>query len=86
MSQMEAPVLRSIQSLIQSALREDLNGQEDLTSQATIAANLSASVSMVAREPGTMCGIDVISSTFKLLDGDVRWGMWCLATCDRLIS
>jgi nicotinate-nucleotide pyrophosphorylase (carboxylating) len=70
--QMNSAEQQSAQSLIAAALLEDLGCQEDLTSAATIPAESEASVNIVSRESGVLCGIAAAQQTYQQLGGGVR--------------
>jgi nicotinate-nucleotide pyrophosphorylase (carboxylating) len=55
-------------SLIEIALTEDLRDRGDLTSLSTIPEELSASVSIVSRENGVLCGAPLIPLVFQNLN------------------
>ncbi len=57
-----------IQNLIDSALKEDLGNEGDITSQATIPENKTATMTMNAREQGILAGIDIAVHVFKTVD------------------
>jgi nicotinate-nucleotide pyrophosphorylase (carboxylating) len=58
--------------LIELALAEDLRDRGDLTSQSTIPAELNASVNLVSRERGVLCGAPLIPLVFEQLESNVR--------------
>jgi nicotinate-nucleotide pyrophosphorylase (carboxylating) len=57
-----------IEPAIRAALLEDLGRAGDLTSDAVIGADVTARVAMVAREPGTIAGLDFARIAFQLID------------------
>jgi len=70
--QMDALTKESAEALIRIALEEDLGERGDLTSSSTVDATLSATVNIVARESGVMCGGPLIALVFRSLGSDVR--------------
>lgn len=54
--------------LVRRALEEDLGRAGDLTSEATVPADLRATAHLVARAPGRIAGLDVAAAAFRLLD------------------
>lgn len=59
--------LAAADKLIQLALNEDLEERGDLTSQATIPPNTTASVNVVARENGVLSGSVLIARVYETL-------------------
>ena len=72
MNQMAPAQISAARALISTALDEDLHGQPDLTSVATIPEALSESVDLVARTSGTLCGMDIIEATYQQVDQNVQ--------------
>jgi nicotinate-nucleotide pyrophosphorylase (carboxylating) len=64
-------------TLVNQALTEDV-GRGDLTSEATIPADLRARGTLLAKSSLVVCGLDVAAEVFRCLDPDVivevRWG------------
>ncbi len=58
--------------LVRMGLEEDLREWGDLTSLSTIPKHLSASVDLVAREAGIVCGVEVIPLVFEQLSESVE--------------
>ncbi len=58
--------------LVLAALAEDLGLGGDVTSEATVAADLRAAGSLVARTAGTLAGIDAALYAFEALDPAAR--------------
>ncbi|MCR9198143.1 MAG: carboxylating nicotinate-nucleotide diphosphorylase [Planctomycetaceae bacterium] len=58
----------SAQALIQMALAEDLSDAGDLTSLATVPADVSATVNIVARDAGRLAGGVLIEQVYSALD------------------
>lgn len=59
-----------VQSLVQLALREDLEDRGDLTSEAAVPVEVRATGRIFAKEAGVLAGIDLARGTFKELDPD----------------
>jgi len=77
--------------LVKLSLEEDLRDVGDLTSLATIPADLTATVNIVSRQPGVVCGLAVVPIVFAELsaavtvensihDGDVVCGQTKIAS------
>lgn len=54
--------------LVETALTEDLGRRGDVTSQATIPADMQAKLQIKARQAGVVCGMDLARIAFKLID------------------
>ncbi|MBL8792620.1 MAG: carboxylating nicotinate-nucleotide diphosphorylase [Planctomycetia bacterium] len=61
------------QRLIQLALDEDLDGQSDLTSEATIPADLTGQAVYVARSPGVLAGLPAAALVLETVDARLRF-------------
>ncbi len=59
--------------LARMSLEEDLREVGDLTCLATIAPELQATVNIVSRETGVLCGLPVLPLVFEELSSDVSW-------------
>lgn len=57
-----------VEPLVRAALLEDLGRAGDLTTDAIIPADRTATVRLVAREPGTIAGTDCARLAWELLD------------------
>lgn len=57
-----------LDAFLRAALREDLGGAGDLTTEATVAAGALGGAVAVARQPGIVSGIEPFLRTFTLLD------------------
>lgn len=57
-----------LEPLLRQTLQEDLGRAGDLTSHLIIPADARARLSMVAREPGVLAGIDLARLAFTLMD------------------
>lgn len=60
-----------VEPLVRAALAEDLGGAGDLTSQATLGADLRAEGVIAARDGGVIAGIGPAALAFRLLDPGV---------------
>ncbi len=61
------PSREAVESIVRMALLEDAPWG-DLTSQTLIPASATITASLVAREPGILCGEDLITAAFTLTD------------------
>jgi nicotinate-nucleotide pyrophosphorylase (carboxylating) len=57
--------------LVHRALEEDLGRAGDLTGDAVLPPDLTATADVVARAPGRIAGLPVALSAFRLLDGSI---------------
>lgn len=62
---------RSARSLVEMALREDLGDSGDITSESTISPELTATINIVSRDKGIVCGIPLIPLVFQQLQADM---------------
>ncbi|AUZ05156.1 MULTISPECIES: carboxylating nicotinate-nucleotide diphosphorylase [Vitreoscilla] len=60
-----------LQPLVQTALAEDLGRRGDVTSEAMIDIDQQATLHMVARESGVVCGMQLARLSFQALQSDV---------------
>ena len=58
---------------VTAALQEDLGRRGDVTSQATIPADKSASLVIKARDAGVICGMDLARLSFALIDSETNF-------------
>ena len=63
--------------LVRMGLEEDLREWGDLTSLSTIPEHLSASVDLVAREAGIVCGVSIMPLVFEQLKEPVDLSVVC---------
>ena len=61
-----------IEPLVRAALLEDLGRAGDLTTDAIIAPDATATVALVAREPGVVAGTDCARLAWELVDPRIR--------------
>lgn len=57
-----------IEPIVRTALMEDFGRAGDLTSDALIPTDLSATLTLAARQPGVIAGLDVAALAFRLVD------------------
>jgi nicotinate-nucleotide pyrophosphorylase (carboxylating) len=76
---MNLPALHPVQyeELLRQALREDLGGAGDLTTDAIVPAGLPAEALVVARQAGRVAGLEPALHVFRLLDAGVTWELRC---------
>lgn len=67
---------RQLDSLVRTALREDI-GRGDITSLLTVSARTRAAAVMVARSEGILCGITICAAVFRAVDRRVRFTPCC---------
>ncbi len=68
----EPPPQEAVDAVVRAALAED-RAQEDVTTQAVVAAELVASARVVAREEGVVCGLGLAARAFATLDERVTF-------------
>jgi nicotinate-nucleotide pyrophosphorylase (carboxylating) len=62
-----------LRPLVEAALTEDLGRRGDVTSQATIPADMQAQLQIKARQAGVICGMDLARLAFALIDGQIEF-------------
>jgi nicotinate-nucleotide pyrophosphorylase (carboxylating) len=62
-----------IEQAVRAALLEDLGRAGDITTEAIIPANARARVALVARDPGTIAGLDFAKTAFALIDPSITF-------------
>lgn len=62
-----------IEKAVRAALEEDIGRAGDVTSIATIPADMQARCVMAPRKPGVICGLSVAEAAFKLVDPSIRF-------------
>ena len=62
-----------LKPLIEDALAEDLGRRGDVTSQATIPADMQAQLQIKARQSGVICGMDLARLSFALVDANIEF-------------
>lgn len=69
------PVLDDVllKPLVEDALAEDLGRRGDVTSQATIPADIQAQLQIKARQSGVICGMDLARLSFALVDASIEF-------------
>ncbi len=75
MTAKQEPALAEVllKPLVEAALTEDLGRRGDVTSQATIPADMQAQLQIKARQAGVICGIDLARLSFALIDTDIKF-------------
>ncbi len=75
MTKAHLPVLSPllIEDQVRAALNEDLGRAGDITSQATIAPDLSATAELNARENGVIAGMALAAAAFRLMDPSISF-------------
>ncbi len=71
----QEPVLAEVllKPLVEAALTEDLGRRGDVTSQATIPADMQAQLQIKARQAGVICGMDLARLSFALIDEQIEF-------------
>lgn len=66
----QEPALNEVllRPLVEAALTEDLGRRGDVTSQATIPADMQAQLQIKARQAGVICGMDLARLAFDMVD------------------
>ena len=62
-----------LKPLVETALMEDLGRRGDVTSQATIPADMQAQLQIKARQAGVICGMDLARLSFALIDEQIEF-------------
>jgi nicotinate-nucleotide pyrophosphorylase (carboxylating) len=62
-----------VERAVAAALDEDLSAAGDITTDAIIPADATATAAIVARQPGVVAGLDLAEAAFKALDPDIRF-------------
>ncbi|WFP65583.1 MULTISPECIES: carboxylating nicotinate-nucleotide diphosphorylase [unclassified Mesorhizobium] len=57
-----------VEPLVRAALLEDLGRAGDLTTDAIVPADATATMALAARQPGVIAGLDVAALAFELID------------------
>ena len=65
-----------IEDAVRRALAEDLGRAGDITTQATIPEDVSATAMLVARQSGVICGLDMARAVFRDLDAAIGFETW----------
>lgn len=63
-----------IEPLVRAALEEDLGRAGDITTDAIVPADDQARMAIVARQPGTIAGLDLAALAFELVDPRLAFG------------
>ncbi|MGX8220482.1 carboxylating nicotinate-nucleotide diphosphorylase [Psychrobacter celer] len=69
----QEPALNEVllRPLVEAALTEDLGRRGDVTSQATIPADMQAQLQLKARQAGVICGMDLARLAFGMVDTQI---------------
>ncbi|WP_058368368.1 carboxylating nicotinate-nucleotide diphosphorylase [Psychrobacter sp. ENNN9_III] len=69
----QEPALNEVllRPLVEAALTEDLGRRGDITSQATIPADMQAQLQIKARQAGVICGMDLARLAFDMVDTQI---------------
>ncbi len=69
----QEPALNEVllRPLVEAALTEDLGRRGDITSQATIPADMQAQLQLKARQAGVICGMDLARLAFDMVDTQI---------------
>ena len=62
-----------LKPLVEATLTEDLGRRGDVTSQATIPADMQAQLQIKARQAGVICGMDLARLSFALVDAQIEF-------------
>jgi nicotinate-nucleotide pyrophosphorylase (carboxylating) len=62
-----------VERAVAVALDEDLSAAGDITTDAIIPADATATAAIVARQAGVVAGLDLAEAAFKALDPDIRF-------------
>ncbi len=73
---------QAAQRLIELGLAEDLADRGDITCEALLSEQVEASVQIVARQPGVVCGLPIIEMVYQTLSANVE----CELVCDDGIA
>ena len=65
-----------IEESVRRALAEDLGRAGDITTQATIPEDISATATLIARSPGVICGLDIARAAFRSIDAVTVFESW----------
>lgn len=65
-----------LEPLVEAALIEDLGRRGDVTSQATIPADLQAQLEIKTRQAGVICGMDLARLSFALVDQQIEFSAY----------
>jgi nicotinate-nucleotide pyrophosphorylase (carboxylating) len=79
------PPASAVTEVLERAIAEDLGDTGDITSDAIFPPEHRSSARLVAREPGTVAGLEVGLGVFARLGGDVR-ATTCVADGDRVVT
>lgn len=69
-----SPIL--IEDAVRRALAEDLGRAGDITTLATIPGDTPAAATLIAREPGIICGLDFARTAFRSINPAIGFECW----------
>lgn len=73
-----------VESVIARALAEDLDGGEDVTTQATVPAGQRSRIALVSRAEGVVAGVPVAAAVFAMVGGEDIVIDWDVADGQRV--
>ena len=62
-----------LEPLVRAALLEDLGRAGDITSNAVVPAEARSRLTLVARQPGVLAGLELARLAFRLCDPALSW-------------
>jgi nicotinate-nucleotide pyrophosphorylase (carboxylating) len=62
----------TLERIVHAALAEDI-GAGDVTTDATVPADAVGTAAIVVKEPGVVCGLQVVELTFRVLDPELEF-------------
>jgi nicotinate-nucleotide pyrophosphorylase (carboxylating) len=62
----------TLERIVHAALAEDI-GAGDITTEATVAADAAGTAAILVKEPGVVCGLAAVETTFRTLDPDAQF-------------
>jgi len=68
----EPPPAAAVRAAVEAALAED-HARDDVTTLATVGADISAKATFLAKEPGVVAGLIVAEAVFAALDPSIRF-------------
>jgi nicotinate-nucleotide pyrophosphorylase (carboxylating) len=60
----------AVERLVHAALAEDV-GAGDVTTEATVPSGATGTAAIVVKQPGVVCGLQVVETTFRVLDPEI---------------
>jgi nicotinate-nucleotide pyrophosphorylase (carboxylating) len=62
----------TLERIVHAALAEDI-GAGDVTTEATVSADSVGTAAVLVKEPGVVCGLRVVETTFRALDPEIQF-------------